>query len=93
MSISHCIDKYIPGVLNYAEMYDVAGLIAPRPLWVESGESDNIFPVAASRASSAKVKKMYEVFGAGEKTGQEVFEDPQRFSGKMGLPFLAKHLG
>jgi dienelactone hydrolase len=92
MSISHCIDNYIPGILNYAEMYDVAGLIAPRPLWVESGEQDNIFPVAASRASFAKVKKMYEVFGAGARTGQEVFEGPHGFSGKMGLPFLAKHL-
>ena len=30
-SLSHCIDNYIPGILNWAEMYDVAGLIAPRP--------------------------------------------------------------
>jgi dienelactone hydrolase len=92
MSISHCIDNYIPGILNWAEMYDVAGLIAPRPLWVESGERDNIFPVAASRASFAKVKNMYEVFGASEMTGQEVFDGPHGFSGKLGLPFLAKHL-
>jgi dienelactone hydrolase len=92
MSISHCMDNYIPGILNWAEMYDVAGLIAPRPLWVESGERDNIFPVAASRASFAKIKNMYEVFGAAEMTGQEVFEGPHGFSGKLGLPFLAKHL-
>ena len=92
MSISHCIDNYIPGILNYAEMYDVAGLIAPRPLWVESGERDTIFPVAASRASFARVKKIYEVFGAGEMTGQEVFDGPHGFSGRMGLPFLARHL-
>jgi dienelactone hydrolase len=92
MSISHCIDNYIPGILNWAEMYDVAGLIAPRPLWVESGERDNIFPVAASRASFAKVKNIYEVFGAADMTGQEVFEGPHGFSGKLGLPFLAKHL-
>ncbi|MBS1855329.1 MAG: acetylxylan esterase [Acidobacteria bacterium] len=93
MSISHCIDNYIPGILNWAEMYDVAGLIAPRPLWVESGERDTIFPVAASRASFARVKKMYEVFGAGDLTGQEVFDGPHGFSGKLGLPFMAKHLG
>lgn len=92
MSISHCIDNYIPGILNYAEMYDVAGLIAPRPLWVESGERDNIFPVAASRASFARVQKIYEVFGAADRTGQEIFDGPHGFSGKQGLPFLAKHL-
>ena len=92
MSISHCIDNYIPGILNYAEMYDVAGLIAPRPLWVESGERDNIFPIAASRASFARVQKIYEVFGAADRTGQEVHDGPHGFSGKQGLPFLAKYL-
>ena len=93
MSISHCIDNYIPGILNWAEMYDVAGLVAPRPLFSEAGEKDNIFPIAASRASFARVKKVYEVFGAPELTGQEVIEGaPHGFSGKQGLPFLAKHL-
>ena len=57
LSLSHCIDNYVPGILNWAEMYDVAGLIAPRPLFAESGEKDDIFPVAASRASFARVKK------------------------------------
>jgi len=37
-SLSHCIDNYVPGILNWAEMYDIAGLIAPRPLFAESGE-------------------------------------------------------
>jgi dienelactone hydrolase len=93
MSISHCIDNYIPGILNWAEMYDVAGLIAPRPLFAESGERDDIFPIAASRESFQRVKKMYEVFGVPGNTGQEVFDGPHGFSGKLGLPFLAKHLG
>jgi dienelactone hydrolase len=92
MSISHCIDNYIPGILNWAEMYDVAGLVAPRPMFAESGERDNIFPIAASRASFERVKKMYEVFGVPENTGQEVIDGPHGFSGKLGLPFLAKHL-
>jgi dienelactone hydrolase len=92
MSISHCMDNYVPGILNWAEMYDVAGLIAPRPLFVESGERDDIFPIAASRASFARVKKVYDVFDAGALTGQETFDGPHSFWGKRGLPFLAKHL-
>jgi dienelactone hydrolase len=92
MSISHCIDNYVPGILNWAEMYDVAGLIAPRPLFAESGERDDIFPIAASRASFARVKRVYEGFGAGSLTGQEAFDGPHSFWGKRGLPFLAEHL-
>jgi hypothetical protein len=92
MSVSHCIDNYVPGILNWAEMYDVAGLIAPRPLFVESGERDTIFPIEASRASFERVKKIYEVFGAGALTEQETFDGPHSFWGKRGLPFLARHL-
>jgi hypothetical protein len=92
MSISHCIDNYVPGILSYAEMYDVAGLIAPRPLFVESGEKDNIFPIAASKASFERVKKVYAAFDAAALTEQETFDGPHRFWGKRGLPFLAKNL-
>jgi dienelactone hydrolase len=92
LSLSHCIDNYVPGILNYAEMYDVAGLIAPRPLFVESGERDAIFPIAASRESFARVKKVYEVFDAPAVVQQETFDGPHSFWGVKGLPFLAQHL-
>ena len=92
MSLSHCIDNYVPGILNWAEMYDVAGLIAPRPLFAESGERDPIFPIQASRRSFARVKEIYEVFEAGSRIQQETFDDVHTFYGVKGLPFLAQHL-
>jgi len=93
MSISHCIDNYVPGILNWAESYDVAGLIAPRFLFSEGGDKDPIFPVAATRASFAKVQRVYEVFGAPERARQEIFSGEHSFYGKEGLPFLVKALG
>ncbi|HEY9142092.1 MAG TPA: alpha/beta hydrolase family protein [Bryobacteraceae bacterium] len=92
MSVSHCIDNYVPGILNWAEMYDVAGLVAPRALFAEGGLRDTIFPIAATRASFDRVKKVYQVFGAADRAGLEIFDGPHGFSGKLGLPFLAKHL-
>jgi dienelactone hydrolase len=92
MSIAHCIDNYVPGILNYAEMYDVAGLIAPRPLFSEAGEVDTIFPIAASVESFKRVKAVYEVFGAGAEAQQETFPGPHSFWGKKGMPFMAEKL-
>jgi dienelactone hydrolase len=92
MSMAHCIDNYVPGIMQWAEMYDVAGLIAPRPVFVESGERDKSFPIAASRASFEKLRKVYEVFGAGAAAEQETFDGPHSFWGQRGLPFLAKNL-
>ena len=91
-SLAHCIDNYVPGILNWAEMYDVAGLIAPRPLFVESGEKDNIFPIAASLESFKQVREIYGVFQATDRAEQEVFPGEHSFWGKRGIPFMARHL-
>jgi hypothetical protein len=92
MSLSHCMDNYVPGILNWAEMYDVAGLIAPRPLFSEGGDKDPIFPVAATRESYARVQKIYAVFGAPGAVQQEIFEGVHEFHGVRGLPFLMKQV-
>jgi dienelactone hydrolase len=91
-SLSHCMDNYVPGILNWAEMYDVAGLIAPRPLFAEAGTKDDIFPIAASRASFARVQKVYDTFGASGSFQTEIFEGAHSFHGVKGIPFLAEHL-
>ncbi len=91
-SLSHCIDNYVPGILNWAEMYDVAGLIAPRPLFIESGEKDNIFPIKASIESFNRVREIYGIFGAADRAQQEVFPGEHSFWGKKGIPFLTQHL-
>jgi len=91
-SLSHCIDNYVPGILNWAEMYDVAGLIAPRPLFAEAGTMDNIFPIEASRTSFSRVKKVYEILGAPDNFQTEIFEADHSFCGVKGIPFLAARL-
>ncbi|HOK03750.1 MAG TPA: alpha/beta hydrolase family protein [Victivallales bacterium] len=59
MSIYHCADNYIPGLFKYAEMWDIAGLIAPRPLLIVAGKTDPIFPISATKKSFKKLKEIY----------------------------------
>ena len=92
MSVSHCIDNYVPGILNWAELYDVVGLIAPRPLFAESGDVDPIFPLPGSREGFEKVHNVYEVFGVADRVQHEIFSGPHEFHGVKGLPFLAQAL-
>jgi len=91
-SLAHCVDNYVPGILNWAEMPDVAGLIAPRPLFIESGDRDNIFPVDASVECFNRVREIYQVFGAADRVEQEVFPGEHSFWGKRGVPFVARQL-
>ncbi|MCC7009711.1 MAG: acetylxylan esterase [Acidobacteria bacterium] len=92
-SLVHCADNYVPGILDWAEMHDVAGLIAPRPLFVESGTRDDIFPIAASTESVARVRDVYRVFGADAALDHEIFDGEHSFWGRRGIPFLASRFG
>lgn len=92
LSLAHCIDNYVPGILQWAEMSDVAGLIAPRPLFMESGDKDDIFPVEASRQCFKDLQAIYSTFEAGDRVGHEVFPGEHSFHGGRGIPFLKRAL-
>jgi dienelactone hydrolase len=92
MSIPHCIDNYVPGILNVCEMADLAGLIPPRALFVESGTKDDIFPIAATRAAVADARRIFATFGVPEKLGFEEFEGEHQFWGKGAFSFLGHWL-
>lgn len=63
-SISHCPCNIIPGLLPDLEMADIAALVAPRPLILEAGERDPIFPIDATRAAFAQLGPVWEAHGA-----------------------------
>jgi dienelactone hydrolase len=92
LSISHCMDNYIPGVLDYAEMYDIAGLIAPRAMFAESGDKDPIFPAESTRYAVGKAREIYRIMGAEDRLGFEVFHGPHTFHGVGAFEHLAKQL-
>lgn len=92
LSLAHCMDNYVPGILNWAEMSDVAGLIAPRPLFAETGEQDRIFPIAGFEKAFAETTRVYEAMGASAALAKEVHGGGHVFHGVKGVPFIASHL-
>jgi hypothetical protein len=78
-SIIHCECNYVPGILQQAEMGDLAASIAPRPLRFISGELDGIFPIDAARAQFETVRRAYRLFGAEEQCSLAVHADDHRY--------------
>ncbi|MBI5094174.1 MAG: acetylxylan esterase [Candidatus Hydrogenedentes bacterium] len=64
LSVSHCADNYLPGMLKYADMGDVLGLFAPRPVVVVAGRDDDIFPLPAVREAFEQLERIYKAAGA-----------------------------
>jgi len=72
MAMHHCACNFVPDLQNVAEMSDLAGLIAPRPLLVIAGTQDGIFPIDAVRQGYREAAKIYAAAGAAENL--ELFE-------------------
>jgi cephalosporin-C deacetylase-like acetyl esterase len=92
VSISHCPDNYVPGLVRDMEMSDVAGLIAPRCLFVESGRLDRIFPVEGSQRAAEHARQIYRTLSTPERMGYEIHEGAHEFHGTGAFEFLARWL-
>jgi len=92
-SIHHCICNCVPHIMEWAEMSDVAALIAPRPTLIISGSDDPIFPLEATQRAYAQLVKTYGVLGAKDKLESDFFEGVHQWSNRKSLPFLAAHFG
>lgn len=88
----HCLCNHIPGLLRWAEMHDVGGLIAPRPLLVVSGTKDPIFPVRAVRTACREIRRIYKTLVVPDRFATDIFEGEHRWEGRKALPFLSKWL-
>jgi dienelactone hydrolase len=87
---SHCIDNYIPGILSYAELPELIGLIAPRALFIESGEDDPLFPAASFREAESILQRTYEAEAALSNFDSDLFPGKHEVSGRKSYEWL-KH--
>ena len=92
LAMSHCACNFVPGLHLFGEMHDLVGLIAPRPMLVEAGSYDPIFPIAAVKRSVRRARKVYRAFGSTD-VEADYFEGSHQISGRKAYDFLARHLG
>ena len=93
LAIHHCPDNYVPDLQLHGEMYDVAGLIAPRPLLIVAGKDDPIFPIREVRKAFRDLKAIYEAAGAGDRCHLVVGGEGHRFYADAGWRKMLKELG
>lgn len=79
MNIHHCLDNYVPGLLPEAEMGDILGTFAPKPVVVVAGKQDDIFPIKAVRSEFRHLQRIYAEAGAADKLKLVVGPEGHRF--------------
>jgi dienelactone hydrolase len=92
MDRRHCLDNYIPGILNYAEMPDLIGLIVPRALFIEAATRDYLFPLDQVSHAIEKLTSIYKEFGVDGALGSHIFEGGHEISGEESYDWLVRQL-
>ncbi len=64
--ILHCFPNFIPGLAQFGDTPDIAGLIAPRALHLNLGELDTGSPIEEARAGVERIAAAYAAQNASE---------------------------
>ncbi len=92
LGMFHCMCNIAPGLHAFGDIHDLAGLVAPRPMLIEAGSYDPIFPIKAVKDSVRKARAVYGVFRAKEGIETDYFEGRHMISGEKAYDFLTRHL-
>jgi dienelactone hydrolase len=92
LAMSHCTCNFVPGLYRFGEMYDLIGLIAPRPVLIEAGSHDSIFPIEAVKDSVHRARQIYTLFNAQNQLETDFFEGRHAISGRRAYDFLWQKL-
>lgn len=92
---TNCSCNYVPHLYETADMGDIAALIAPRPLLIETGDQDPLNGESGVRNVTSQVaitRKAYKNFGATNSLVHDIFEGGHLWHGKLSVPWLKAQL-
>lgn len=87
-----CGSQIVPGLLRWAELPDVTALVAPRPLLIEAGLRDEIFPIDGSREAYGTLERAFRLLDAEDRLWRDEFDGPHRWHGSVAAEFLDCYL-
>jgi dienelactone hydrolase len=89
-----CGSQVMVGMLGQLEHVDLGALVAPRPMLIESGRHDELFPVSVAAAGYETLRGVYASLGAsGDRIAHDAFEGGHQWHGDAAYPFLGRWLG
>ncbi len=92
---TNCSCNYVPHLYEYVDMGDIAALIAPRPLLVETGTEDPLngaSGLANVRSQMRTIRRAYRLLAANRMLKHDVFAGKHRWNGVEAIPWMKHHL-
>lgn len=88
--IYHCDCNMVPGIFEWGDLYDVAGLTAPRHLLAVSGREDKLHEAASIEHAADRVRTIYKAAGHPSAFQHRWGAEGHRFYSDLMWPFVMK---
>ncbi|MCX5659271.1 MAG: hypothetical protein NTW19_06050 [Planctomycetota bacterium] len=91
----NCSCNYVPHLYETMDIGDVAAVIAPRPLLIETGDKDPLNGTdGMSNVTSQlrQTKKAYKAHGVAKNLVHDVFAGGHKWHGKQAVPWMVEQL-
>ena len=87
-----CLGQHVPGLLRYGDIPEMAGLIAPKPLLIESGQKDLCFIIEDAREAYRRLRAIYDASGHPDALVYDEHPYEHRWHGALAWDWLERHL-
>ncbi len=84
-----------PGLANLLDFPDAASIACPKPMMFLCGNQDKLFPVPSIEEAFAKMHKVWDSQGAGDRLVTRLYDAPHQFNAQMqndAFPWLEREL-
>lgn len=86
--IYHCDCNLVPGLLEWGDLYDVAGLVAPRWMLAVNGRKDKLHEADSIERAAAGAKAIFQAAGVGSHFEHRWGAEGHRFYSDLMWPFI-----
>lgn len=80
--------QLIPGILEFGDIPEIAGLIAPRPLLFETGLKDGLIKPEWVDVAWKRILGVYDAFGVKERLAIDRFDGGHRWNGGLAVEVI-----
>lgn len=87
-----CGAQIIPGLLQYGDVPEIAGLIAPRHCLWEVGSKDGLIKPGWAKVALQRIGRAYKALGAADHLLVDRFDGGHQWHGERAYPLLARVL-
>lgn len=90
MKLPHCTCGYVPGIMKYADMGDLGGLVAPRHLIIVAGKTDHVAGFSGVQTAFERTQEVFRALNCSERAVFLAGEGGHNFYPDLAWPEITK---